>query len=72
MEGSHELGQVSDLNLLGDAGADSSAQTGHAQHLGQYLNRCREITVKVTATTMLNINNVMVHVIVRHDPSKPE
>ena len=37
MEGSDQLGQVGDLDLLGDGCADSAAGKSSGSHLGQHL-----------------------------------
>jgi hypothetical protein len=37
VEGCDKLGQVGNLNLLGDGGAEETTASRHSQHLGQHL-----------------------------------
>jgi hypothetical protein len=37
VEGCDELGQVGNLDLLGDGGAEETTASSHSQHLGQHL-----------------------------------
>jgi hypothetical protein len=43
VEGCDKLGQVGNLDLLGDGGAEETAASRHSQHLGQHLQHTSQV-----------------------------